>query len=85
MAAKIRFEYEGLESDGEATVDTRGRKGLAPVPVHYTSVRLRIRITTNESDLWLRRLADLVGRYCPVDSLIRAAAPDYEVVWERME
>lgn len=85
MAAKIRFEYDELESDVEATVDTRGRKGLAPVPVHYTSVRLRIRIKTNESDLRLRRLADLVGRYCPVDSLMRAAVPDYEVVWERMD
>jgi uncharacterized OsmC-like protein len=85
MAAKIRFEYQELESDVEGTVDTRGRKGLAPVPVHYTSVRLRIRIKTNESDLRLRRLADLVGRYCPVDSLMRAAVPDYEVVWERME
>lgn len=85
MAAKTRFQYEDLESEVEATVDTRGRKGLAPVPVHYTSVRLRIRIKTNESDSRLRRLADLVGRYCPVDSLIRAAVPEYEVVWERME
>ena len=24
------------------------------------------------------------GRYCPVDSLIRAAVPDYHVTWERM-
>jgi hypothetical protein len=27
----------------------------------------------------------LVGRYCPVDSLIRAAVPDYTVTWERKQ
>jgi hypothetical protein len=29
-------------------------------------------------------IADLVGRYCPVDSLMRAAIADYEVTWERL-
>jgi hypothetical protein len=27
----------------------------------------------------------LVGRYCPVDSLIRGAVPDYTVTWERKQ
>jgi len=85
MAAKIRFRYEDLESDADGTLDTRGRRGLADVPVHYGSVRLRVRIRTDETDARLDRLASLVARYCPVDSLIRAAVPDYEVSWERME
>ena len=55
------------------------------VPVHYKAVQLTIRIKTEESDKKLNRLIDLVARYCPVDSLIKAAIPDYEVVWERME
>lgn len=85
MADKIRFEYEDLESFAEGDLDTRGRKGLADVPVHYNAVRLTIRIKTSESDKRLDRLAELVGRYCPVDSLIDAAIPDYTVTWERME
>ncbi|MEM7347566.1 MAG: OsmC family protein [Chloroflexota bacterium] len=86
MADKIRFTYEDLETYAEGTLDTRGRKGLAEdVPVHYKAVRLKIRIKTEESDKKLNRLIDLVARYCPVDSLIKAAVPDYEVVWERME
>ncbi len=85
MAAKIRFEYEDLETDAEGILDLRGRKGLAPVPVHFSAVRLRIRIKTGESDARLQRLVDLVSRYCPVDSLVRAAVPDYEVTWERMD
>lgn len=84
MAAKIRFR-ENLEADADGTLDTRGRRGLADVPVHYRSVRLRVRIRTDETDARLDRLASLVARYCPVDSLIRAAVPDYEVSWERME
>jgi uncharacterized OsmC-like protein len=85
MAAKIRFEYDDLETFAEGVLDTRGRKGLADVPVHYRTVRLIIRIKTRESDKRLQRLADLMARYCPVDSLIRAAVPDYHVTWERLE
>jgi uncharacterized OsmC-like protein len=85
MAAKIRFEYDDLETFAEGVLDTRGRKGLADVPVHYKTVRLTIRIKTRESDKRLQRLAELMARYCPVDSLIRAAVPDYHVTWERLE
>lgn len=65
-------------------MDTRGRKGLANVPVHYQAVRLRIQIKSNEPDKKIERLQELVARYCPVDSLIRAAVPDYVVAWERI-
>ena len=84
MAEKIRFRYDDMESFAEGTLDTRGRKGEANVPVHYKAVRLTIHIRTDESDERLKRLADLVARYCPVDSLIEAAVPDYEITWERM-
>jgi uncharacterized OsmC-like protein len=86
MAKKIRFEYDSLETLAEGDLDRRGRKGLADdVPVHFCAVRLTIRIKTDESDRRLERLADLVSRYCPVDSLIKAAVPDYRVIWERMD
>lgn len=83
MAAKLRFEYSDLRSFAEGDLDTRGRKGTADVPVHYKAVRLRIEIETIEPDSRLERLADLVSRYCPVDSFVRAAVPDYTVTWER--
>lgn len=84
MAAKLRFEYDDLHTAAEGELDTRGRRAEADVPVHYRAVRLTIRIRTGEGDERLRRLADLVSRYCPVDSLIRAAVPDYTVAWERI-
>jgi len=85
MAAKLRFDYSRLETRAEGELDTRGRKGTASVPVHYRAVRLVVSIATEESDARLERLADLVGRYCPVDSLIRAAVDDYQVRWERIK
>ena len=85
MAEKIRFKYDQLESFAEGDLDRRGRKGLADVPVHFTAVRLTIRIKTDEPDKRLNRLAELVDHYCPVDSLIKAAVPDYTVTWERIE
>lgn len=84
MAAKLRFAYSALETVAEGELDTRGRKGEADVPVHHRAVRLTVRIATEEPDARLERLADLVGRYCPVDSFVRAAVPDYRVTWERM-
>jgi uncharacterized OsmC-like protein len=85
MAEKIRFEYDQLEAVAEGDLDRRGRKGLADVPVHFAAVRLVIKIKTEESDKRLERLTELVSRYCPVDSLIKAAVPDYTVIWERIE
>jgi hypothetical protein len=74
-----------LETYAEGHLDTRGRKGTANVPVHYKTVYLTIRIKTGEPDKKLDRLKELVARFCPVDSLMRAAIDDYRVVWERME
>lgn len=84
MAEKIRFSYGDLETAVEGVLDVRGRLGVAGVPVHYRAVRLTVRIRTEEPEERLRRLSELVGRYCPVDSLVRAAVPDYVVTWERM-
>ena len=85
MAAKIRFEYDDLEIVTEGDLDRRGRLGTADVPVHFCAVRVAIRIQTAESDKRLDRLADLVSRYCPVDSLVKSAVPDYTVTWERKQ
>jgi uncharacterized OsmC-like protein len=84
MAAKLRFKYSELEAGADGELDTRGRKGLADVPVHYRAVHLHVKIATDEPEKRLERLADLVGRYCPVDSLMRAAIADYRVTWERL-
>ena len=48
MTEKIRFQYDNLETSSEGVLDTRGRKGLADVPVHYKSVYLTIKIWTEE-------------------------------------
>ena len=83
MAEKLRFHYTGLEMEAEGELDTRGRRGLAGVPVHYRAVRLRVTITTDEPERRVGRLAELVARYCPVDTLMRPVVPDFEVTWER--
>ncbi len=84
MAEKIRFDLQALEASAEGMLDIRGRKGEANVPVHFTSVRLHVKIKTSESDDRVHRLIELAEKYCPVQSLIRAAVPDFEVTWERM-
>ena len=84
MAEKIKFDLQDLEAYAEGVLDIRGRKGEANVPVHFTSVRLHVKIKTTESDERVNRLIGLAEKYCPVQSLIRAAVPDFEVTWERL-
>ena len=83
MAEKLRFDYSALDMRAVGELDTRGRRGLADVPVHYRAVRLIVTITTDEPDERVERLAGLVARYCPVDTLLRPVVPDYKVTWER--
>ncbi len=85
MAEKIRFDLQGLEASAEGMLDIRGRKGEANVPVHFTSVRLHVKIRTAEPENRIQRLIELAEKYCPVQSLIRAAVPDFVVTWERLE
>src|ERR671914_2845426 len=59
MADKLRFEYSGLDMHAEGELDTRGRRGLANVPVHYQAVRLHVTIATDEPDERVARLAGL--------------------------
>ena len=84
MAEKIGFDLQDLEAAAEGVLDIRGRKGEANVPVHFTSVRLHVKIKTTETDERVQRLIELAEKYCPVQSLIRAAVPDFEVTWERI-
>jgi len=84
MAEKIKFNLQELEASAEGVLDIRGRKGEADVPVHFSSVRLHVKIKTEESDERVQRLIGLAEKYCPVQSLIRAAVPDFEVTWERL-
>jgi uncharacterized OsmC-like protein len=85
MAEKIRMEYKDMEIVTEGDLDRRGRLATADVPVHFVAVRVLIRIKTNADHKKLERLKDLVARYCPVDSLMKAAVPNYRVTWERIE
>ncbi len=84
MAEKIKFELQDLEAYAEGVLDIRGRKGEANVPVHFMSVRLHVKIKTTESEERVQRLIELAEKYCPVQSLIRAAVLDFEVTWERL-
>lgn len=83
MAEKIRFDLQGLEAWAEGVLDIRGRKGEADVPIHFSSVRLHVKLKTSETDEGrVQRLLELAEKYCPVQSLMRAAVPDFVVTWE---
>jgi putative redox protein len=85
MAEKLHFDLGGLEALAEGVLDVRGRRGEADVPVHFSAVRLHVKIQTSETDDRVQRLIELAEKYCPVQSLIRAAVLDFRVTWERIK
>jgi hypothetical protein len=44
---------------------------------------MRVMIATDEPAERVARLASLVARYWPVDTLMRPVVPDFDVTWER--
>jgi len=83
MAEKLGFDLQGLEAAAEGVLDIRGRRGEADVPVHFSRVRLHVKLKTPEPAERVERLMALAEKYCPVQSLMRAAVPDFVVTWER--
>jgi len=82
-AAEYGFAYDGLTFDAEYTLDIRGRSGDRTVRPFFQTVRVEVRVRTDEP---VDRLTEVVAETearCPVYNLIEAAGVAIEVTWIR--
>jgi uncharacterized OsmC-like protein len=82
-AQEKAFEYEGIEFEGEFTIDIRGRMGQAGVRPHFQTVRVVATVATTESQERLKDVAAETERRCPVYNLLHDADVNLEIVWVR--
>lgn len=82
-AAEYGFAYAGLTFDAEYTLDIRGRSGDRGVRPYFQTVRVEVRVRTDESVERLREVVAETEARCPVYNLISAAGVALEVTWLR--
>jgi uncharacterized OsmC-like protein len=83
-AEAMGFAYSAVDLEADGTVDQRGSRGVGGVRPYFQSVRMRVRVHTEESDDRFARLRRNVEHRCPVMNLFRAADVALEVRWEKV-
>lgn len=83
-AEAMKFEYAAVDIEADGAVDQRGSRGVQGVRPYFQSVRMRIRVHTEESDDRFARLQRNVEYRCPVMNLFRSADVALDVQWEKV-
>jgi uncharacterized OsmC-like protein len=84
-ASEMNFSYEGIDFDGEFTIDIRGRMGDRSVRPHFQRVRVHAMVQTGESADRLTEVASETERRCPVFNLLKDAGVRVAMVWEKAD
>lgn len=83
-AEAMKFDYTAVDIEADGEVDQRGSRGVQGVRPYFNSVRMRIRVHTDESDERLARLRRNVEFRCPVMNLFSSADVSLNVTWEKV-
>lgn len=83
-AEAMKFAYSAVDIEADGTVDQRGSRGVQGVRPYFQSVRMRIRVHTEETDDRFERLQRNVEYRCPVMNLFRAADVALDMTWEKI-
>ncbi|HEY5579199.1 MAG TPA: OsmC family protein [Acidimicrobiia bacterium] len=82
-AKELGFSYEGIDFEGEYSIDIRGRMGVRGIRQHFQTVRVQATVTTEESEERLREVVEETEARCPVYNLIVDAGVNLEMLWVR--
>jgi uncharacterized OsmC-like protein len=83
-AEAMQFAYTAVDIEADGAVDQRGSRGVKGVRPYFQSVRMRIRVHTEEPDERFARLQRNVEYRCPVMNLFRSADVALDVTWEKV-
>ncbi|MCR9085296.1 MAG: OsmC family protein [Rhodobacteraceae bacterium] len=84
-ADAMGFKYSAVDLDADGEVDQRGSRGVVGVRPYFNSVKMRIRVHTEETEDRFQRLIRNVEYRCPVMNLYREAGVTLDVTWERVQ
>lgn len=81
VADAIGFDYSGIEIDCEGTADMRGARGVKGVRPYFSTVKMTIRLTTDEEPKRVELLRRNVEQRCPVMNLFESADVEMDIDW----
>ena len=84
VANEMGFIYTKLDFQAAFTIDIRGRSGVRGVIPHYQTVKVEVRVHTNEEMEQLQNIADETEARCPVYNLIKDANVRIKMAWLRV-
>lgn len=83
-AKDMDFAYEGIEFEGEFTIDIRGRLGMREVRPHFQTIRVEAKVRTDESEERLAAVVEETEARCPVYNLVVDAGVNVQMRWIRV-
>lgn len=85
IAGELGATVRALDLASEATLDTRGFLGTAPVRPYFQTVHTAIEIGIDGLDeAGFASFRDAVAARCPAGTLIAAAGVDFTISWARV-
>lgn len=84
IAKELDFKFDGIEFDAKGIIDLRGLMGVEGVSPHFRTIRLVIKIKTEESEDRIQELRRQVEKRCPAYNLLADAGIEMKVNWEKV-
>ncbi|WP_417270750.1 OsmC family protein [Celeribacter sp.] len=81
VATAIDFDYDSVDFECEGEADLRGARGVKGIRPYFETVRLKIKVTTDESESRLDLLRRNVEHRCPIMNLFKDAGVEMEIDW----
>ena len=81
VAKEMDFQLDGMAFAIEGDLDVRGFMGDPAVSVPLQSIRMKVRVKTDEPDSRLQELKARVEHRCPVYAMTEAAGVAMEADW----
>lgn len=70
IAKEQNFSYSAAEFKNTGALDLRGLMGVEGISAHFQSVEFDVILTTNETEVRILQLKELVEKRCPVMNLL---------------
>jgi uncharacterized OsmC-like protein len=83
-AKEMEFVYDGIDFEGEFTIDIRGRMGVREVRPHFQTIRVEAKVRTSESEERLAAVVEETEARCPVYNLVVDAGVNVQMRWVRV-
>ncbi len=82
LAERMGITLRNLNVSAEAEFDRRGAALEEEIEIPFPSIRLTISAVSNGTPAQVEKLAEELGKHCPVSKVMRAAGTQVDEIWQ---